>query len=119
VATFEGRTSGLNERLSVKLECHGEAVKVVKILHATICDAQFDDGLELFGDDGFARVSKQARSRQFKECRVLCIDRARCYDIAEADIDLYWDSGFVQNGRAWAPSAIQFGPQLPPVRRED
>ncbi len=74
VAMFEGQTNSLSESLSVKLECHGEAVEVVKIFHATICDTQFDYGLQLFGDDGFARIGKQARRRQFKECRVLCVD---------------------------------------------
>lgn len=71
-------------------------MQVVEVFHATVRDAEFHNGSQLFRDYGFARIGEQSRAGRLQQRRIFHFDRAGRYRVAKPNVDLYRYLRFLQ-----------------------
>ena len=59
------------------------------MFHPAIEKAEFGEGFELLGDDGFPRIRVEYGCRQIEQRRILKLNRRRHNNVPEADVDLH------------------------------
>ena len=107
-AALEGPGDGFREEGALKGELLREIVEVEIIFEAGVQHSQFDDGFQLFGDNGFAGIGPQlgrGHGQQDGECDFFGRNGKR---VAKANIHLQDESGLSQVRPQFDPDAGVF-----------
>ena len=98
-ASLEGGFHCSNKSSAVKGKVPGKHVQVVEILHPAIGNAQHDHGLELLGNNRFARACPNSWGRQVQKCGITDLLGFGCNHIAKSHVDLDRNASLAQEGR--------------------
>ena len=85
----EGRADRRDQQFGDKRVHAGQKAEVVVIFHPAVEKAEFAEGFELLGDDGFARIGVEYRCWQIEQRRILKLNRRRHNDVPKSDVDLH------------------------------
>src|SRR5207302_1322892 len=91
-----------------------ERPQIEIVLHSAVQHSKHGQRFQLFGNDRFLWISPQDRSRKVQKGRVLDFNSCWCNNVANANIDLHWDSSACTGCMEANPHSLLLGILLNP-----